>query len=105
MEIGYGCPLTWKEGQPKFENNRIMAEKSAEIIYQRFLKDPEYEKGCIKALDMNLYSSYARKLEPGEIGISSDEYYLIPFGVYKESTAENKPRMVLNAAAKCKGKS
>ena len=105
LDIGYECPLTWKEGEPNFENNRIMAEKAAERIYQRFLKDPEYEKECIKSLDKTLNSGYARKLNPEEIGVSNDEYYLIPFGVYKKSAVEKKLRIVFNAAAKCKGKS
>lgn len=82
-----------------------MAEKAAERIHQKFLKDPEYENECIKALDKTLNSGYARKLNLEETGISKDEYYLISFGVYKKSAVEKKHRIVFNAAAKYKGKS
>ena len=101
---GYECPLTWKEGEPKFENNRFMAEKAAERTYQRFLKDPEYEEACLKSLTKTIDSGYARKLEPEELNNLENEYYLIPFGVYKKSASEKKLRLVFNSAAKFKGK-
>lgn len=51
-----------------------MVEKSAERIYQRFLKDLEYEKECTEALNKTLNRGYARKLIPEEIGKLIDEY-------------------------------
>lgn len=105
LEIGYECPLTWKEGEPNLENNRKMAEKAAESNYWRFLKNPEYEEACMKALQKTLDSGYARKLKPEEIDNPPQQYYLIPFGVYKKSSKEKKLRMVFNSAAKYKGKS
>ena len=69
-----------------------MAEKAAESNYWRFLKNPEYEEACMKALQKTLDSGYARKLKPEEIDNPPQQYYLIPFGVYKKSSKEKKLR-------------
>ena len=81
-----------------------MAEFAAERTYRRFQKDLEFETAFLRALKKTTDCGYARKLSLDEVNNCAEQYFLIPFGVYKKSAVEKKLRIVFNSAAKYKGK-
>ncbi len=106
LDIGYEVALPWKEGEPQFRCNRVMAENRLANLTRRFQRDKEFERCYQKAVLKYQEEGYARKILDKADAARTDQYFLPHHGVLKKSTdsSEKKLRVVFDSATSLNGK-
>ena len=100
LEVGYEIGLPWKAGEPRLENNKIVAESRLKSLQKRFEKDPEFEKDYNTAIKKYVTEGYASQI----VEEDGPAFYLPHHGVYKTTLGPKKLRVVFNAASRFRGK-
>ena len=92
--------LPWKIGEPRLENNKVMAESRLKSLIGRFETDPDLEKDYEKVIKKYETEGYASRVQEDD----GPAFYLPLHGVYKNTLGPKKLRVVFNAAAPFRGK-
>ena len=98
VEGNYQLPVPWKEGHPRFPNNRYMAEKRLQGTLrkvQRANEAQEYQEGIQAMIDNGYAEKVPKEQLKGEFG---KVWYLPHHGV--RHPVKKKLRIVFDCAAK-----
>ena len=103
----YEVGLLWKEDQPKLPNNRILAERRAELLRRRLTKAGNEQMAAKYRGVMTEYISkgYARKLSPEEAARESSITWYLPHHPVTNPNKPDKLRIVFDAASEYEGTS
>jgi len=95
--------MLWREGEVKFPDNRLMAEKRLESTERKLKGDEELTKKYCAIIKAYVDKGYARKLTPEEASAPSPKQWFLLYHSVRNPNKPDKVRIVMDAATKCDG--
>ena len=74
----YEVRMLWKEGEVKFPDNRVMAEKQLESTERKLKHDKELAKKYCDIIKDYVDKGYAQKLTPEEASAPTPKQWFLP---------------------------
>ena len=99
----YEVGTLWREGEVKFPDNHLMAEKRLESIERKLKRDEELAKKYCAIIKDYVDKGYARKLTPEEASAPTPKPWFLPHHPVRNPNKPDKVRIVMDAAARCDG--
>ncbi len=101
----YEVACTWKPGQPKVPENRAQALARLRHLEQGKLRDPEFRERYAAVFEQWLKEGYIREVPECNWALSENEgLYWCHHPVVREDKMTTKVRIVMDGAAKYKGR-
>ena len=97
--------MLWKENAKYLPDNYAVAVRQYNLLCRRFAKDSTLLQQYQEAMQLHIDKGYARKMTTEEIATISERTWYLPHHPVYHPKKPNKPRVVFDAAATCKGKS
>lgn len=97
--------LLWKSDDVSMPDNRLGALRRLERTEASLRRNPEKAEKYKKIIDNYVNVGYARKLEDGEVAVTSRKRWLLPHHAVSNPNKPGKIRIVFDAAAEFKGTS
>ena len=101
----YQMGLLWKRCDPRFPNNRPVAEMRLRHRRRRLERDPVLKKKYLAIIDDYVEKGYARKLAPEETKVRSIKTWYLPHHPVLNPRKPGKVRAVFDAASTFAGTS
>lgn len=101
----YQVPIPWKDGEPNLPHNWQMAASRLRNLEKSLLKRPAVAAEYKRIFKDQNEKGYIKKLQPTQVNIRGEGWYLPHFPVVKPDKATTKVRIVMDAAARCDDKS
>jgi len=95
--------MLWREGEVKFPDKRLMAEKRLASTERKLKRDEELAKKYCAIIEDYVDKGYARKLAPEESSAPSLIQWFLSHHPVHNPNQPDKVRIVMDAAAKCDG--
>ena len=92
--------MLWREGEVKFPNNRLVAEKLQESTERKLKRDEELAKKYCAIIEDYVDKGFARKLTPEEASAPTPKQWFLPHHLVRSPNKPDKARIVMDAAAK-----
>ena len=102
LDIGYEIALPWKEGEPKLEPNKWIAEMRLRSLEKRLHQDSDFQRDYEKAVRKYVSEGYASEIND-DTSMEGVGFYLQHHGVYKKLEGKKKLRVVFHSAAIYRG--
>ena len=101
----YQMGLLWKRCDPRFPNNRPVAEMRLRHLRRRLERDPVLKKKYLAIIDDYVEKGNARKLTPEETKVRSNKTWYLPHHPVLNPRKPGKVRAVFDAASTFAGTS
>ena len=99
----YDVGMLWGEGEVKFPDSRIIAEKRLESTERKLKRDQELAKRYCDVIEDYVDNGYSRKLTPKEASASNPKQSFLPHHPVRNPKKLDKVRIVMDPAAKHDG--
>ena len=101
----YTVPMLWKENANYLPDNQAVATRRYNLLCKRFAKDSTLLRQYKERMQSYIENDYARKMTAEEAASVSQKTWYLPHHPVYHPRKPDKPRVVFDAAATCKGKS
>ena len=99
----YEVGVLWREGEVKFPDNRLMAEKRLESTEGKLKRDEELAKKHCGIIEGYVEKGCTRKVTPEEASAPIAEQWFLPHHPVRNPNKLDKVQIVMDAAAKYDG--
>ena len=94
----YEVGILWREGEVKFPDNGLMAEKRLESTERKLKHDEEVAKKYCDIIEDYVYKGYVRKLTPEEASVSTPKQWFLPRHTVRNPNKPYKVWIVMDAS-------